>query len=441
MTRLQKVQQGFKGEITVFLSLVFILLLSIVGALIESASIQITKSRKRADTLLALESVFAEYHQGMLETYDLFVKVGTSERAVKERLAYYGADGQDHSVEGLELLSDHQGKPFYEQAIRYVKNWFGDVEDAGIDHDFTVDGALEKEEERNREELEAILKEEQVELPKENNPITSIDTIRNSSILSSVVPDSHTVSNRNLNLEVLASKRELQKGNWDEHKTKDNPAEKALFVTYLTEHFSDMTECQTERTMMYEQEYLLIGNKSDQKNLEEVCDTILDIRTALNYGYLQTDAAKKMEAEIMARTICGLIQLPGVVTMVKQSILYGWAYGESVVDVRALLNGKKVAAVKSKSTWQLSLSDVMGLGLGIHTTVEKDVKGGLDYQTYLTGLLMLEDNKNLCMRSLNLIESNMQIKTDQCVTKLALKSEVKLRYGVQNTYMTVYGYQ
>ena len=38
-----------KGEITVFLSLVFLLLLTLVGALLESASIQLAKNERRAD--------------------------------------------------------------------------------------------------------------------------------------------------------------------------------------------------------------------------------------------------------------------------------------------------------------------------------------------------------------------------------------------------------
>ena len=48
-----------KGEITAFLSLIFLLILSLLGAIIESASIQVLKNHKRADTSLAVESVWA----------------------------------------------------------------------------------------------------------------------------------------------------------------------------------------------------------------------------------------------------------------------------------------------------------------------------------------------------------------------------------------------
>ena len=55
------------GELTVFLSFIFFLLLVLVGAVIESASIQIRKNEKRADASMAVESVFAEYQRDLLE--------------------------------------------------------------------------------------------------------------------------------------------------------------------------------------------------------------------------------------------------------------------------------------------------------------------------------------------------------------------------------------
>ena len=56
-----------RGELTVFLSFVFLLLLALVGAVLESASIQMLKNEKRADASMATESVFAEYQRDLLE--------------------------------------------------------------------------------------------------------------------------------------------------------------------------------------------------------------------------------------------------------------------------------------------------------------------------------------------------------------------------------------
>ena len=61
-----------KGEVTVYLSLVFILLVSFAGALLESASVQNAKNYRRADVDRAVECLFAEYQRELLEEYDIF---------------------------------------------------------------------------------------------------------------------------------------------------------------------------------------------------------------------------------------------------------------------------------------------------------------------------------------------------------------------------------
>ena len=61
-----------KGEITVFFSLVFLVFLTLVGALMESASIRLVRNHARADLDLAMESVFAEYHKELLSVYHIF---------------------------------------------------------------------------------------------------------------------------------------------------------------------------------------------------------------------------------------------------------------------------------------------------------------------------------------------------------------------------------
>jgi hypothetical protein len=84
-----------KGEITVFLSLVFLLLLTLVGALLESASIQLAKNERRADAGRAVESAFAEYQKDLLERYGIFAIEGSyesgtmSEENILNRLSFY----------------------------------------------------------------------------------------------------------------------------------------------------------------------------------------------------------------------------------------------------------------------------------------------------------------------------------------------------------------
>ena len=72
-------QKKCKGDVTAFLSLIFILLITFVGGIMESASIQLAKNYRRTDTDRAMECVFAEYQKELLEEYDVFALDGSYE--------------------------------------------------------------------------------------------------------------------------------------------------------------------------------------------------------------------------------------------------------------------------------------------------------------------------------------------------------------------------
>ena len=62
-----------------YLSLVFILLISFAGAMLESASLQNVKNYRRADMTRAVESIFAEYQKELWEVYGIFALEGSYE--------------------------------------------------------------------------------------------------------------------------------------------------------------------------------------------------------------------------------------------------------------------------------------------------------------------------------------------------------------------------
>lgn len=441
LIRLQDKELVFKGEITAFLALIFIMMLSVVGALVESASIQIAKNRKRADTILAVESMFAEYNCEMLNQYELFVRFGSSEDVLCNRLDYYGAGNMTHTIVRLELLTDNGGDPFYQQAVRYMKDWLGMQNiSPDVEYDFALDSYLDEEEKAVSQELENLLEQEGAGLPEENNPLETVQNLKNSGLLTILVSNPEELSNQSIKVETLPSARNLQKGNFGEPSS-GGASDKLFFVAYLTEHFGNMVENDTSDSLLYELEYLLGGKGSDQENLEVVCKKILAIRMIANYGYLLTDDTKRGEAEALATVLCSLLTVPEATEVVKHALLLAWAYGESLVDVRALLKEKKVPAVKSAETWQLTLSNLIKLGTSDEVIDKVDSSEGLTYQDYLKGLLLFENKETLSMRALDLIESNLHIKADQCMTKVEIKSRVELRRGIQDTFSTVFGYQ
>ena len=440
MKKSQKREPEFKGAITAFLAMIFVLMLSLVGALLESVSIQMTKNRNRADTTLALESTFAEYDRQMLEEYDLFVRKECGESVLQKRLEYYGADSMSHTLIRRELLTDQGGAAFREQAIRYVKNIYG-LQELSLDteYDFYSETYLE-EEELVYMDLEELLAQEENTLPEENNPLVSVQRLKNTELLTLLVDNPEELSNRSIELSKLPSKRDIKKGNWDKQ-VLEEATDKVFLVAYLTEHFTKLGDEKQSKGLVYEQEYLLGGCSSDRENLEKACKWILSIRMVANYAYLLTDSTKKAEAQALSMTLCSLLTVPGITEVVKHAILLGWAYGESIVDVRTLLKGKKVASVKSADTWQLQLANLVKLGTDKETVNEINVPGGLDYQSYLTGLLAMQQKEVLSMRSLDLIESNLQIKTDECMTKIEIKSKATLRRVVKDSFAMSFQYQ
>lgn len=440
MKRLQKKEPEFKGEITAFLAMLFVLMLSLVGALLESVSIQKTKNYNRADTALALESTFAEYDRQMLEEYDLFVRSVDSDNTLTSRLYYYGADNMTHTITKREVLSDNGGNAFLEQAVHYAKNWLG-IEDIPDEtrYEFYSDTYL-KEEELVYMDLEELLNKEESSLPEEGNPLLSVQNLKNKNLITLVSSNPEELSNRSIKIEQLPSHRELKKGNWGKQGTWDK-TDKVFLTAYVTEHFGSLHDSKESRALCYEEEYLLGGYETDRENLEKVCEQILSIRMFANYGYLLTDSVKQAEVEAMALGLCSLIQAPGIAEVVKHALLLAWAYGESIVDVRVLLKGNQVATVKSAETWQLGLANLVKLGTSEEVVNEHDVVGGLTYQSYLRGLLLMENKEDVCMRSLDLIESNLHIRTDECVTKIEVDSKVTLRRGVKDSFSTMFQYQ
>ncbi len=441
MRKSQRQAQGFKGEITAFMALVFLLMLSLVAALLESASIHIEKNCKRADTRLALESVFAEYNQELLEQYDLFAHLGSDEQTLKERLHYYGADGAEHSLEQMQLLTDENGSPFYEQAVREAKSWLGlESFSFGNQYEFQSGDDLKQEEEKILGKIEGALKKVGATLGSENNPLQILENLKRGDLITLLIANPGEVSQKSINKEQLPSGRTLAKGNYKEAQ-KDGIVDKAFFVYYLTEHFRNRTNGDEQRALLYEVEYLLGGKKSDSENLAQVCEKILQIRMLANYAYLLTDSSKTAEAKSVATGLTTLIALPELEPVVEQGILLAWAYGESIVDVRGLLKGNPIPLIKTADSWQLQLSNLAKLGTQNEIAGEKTFESGLEYKDYLIGLLLLENKDALCMRGLDLIEGNLHIETDRCMTKVEIKSHANLRRGIKETFTTNYGYQ
>lgn len=443
-----------KGELTAFLSLIFILLVSFIPAMIESAYIQTAKNQSRLDVDRAIFSIFGEYQKELLEEYELFgfdASYGSGEFSqdlIRNRLAYYGCMGIQQEITDIQFLTDDHGQAFREGVISYMESKSG----IGAFRELTgwtqewIEQSVSGEEISGS--LDAMLEENGSLLPEEAGDLT--ESVSGGNFLSFVLPRGFALSGKTITQSEQVSVRTNNTG-WGTFPMLQglgNLEEKMLFQQYAIDKFSSAVELKSEnRNLDYEVEYLICGNASDAENLKEIVSKLLLFRLAMNYMYLQTDAGKQQEAALMATAISVALLNPEAEPVICQLLLVLWAFGESILDLRSLLDGRKVAFYKSDASWQLSIASLFSLGSSEDGMEGADQEEGIGYTQYLQILLCLKSTDQLTMRALDRIEQNLIIeknlahfRIDTCVAKIKISNTAEIGAGYQYDFPVYYGY-
>ncbi len=463
-----------KGEVVVFASLLFILMITFVVGVMDATSLEMSKSQRRADMNRAMECIFAEYQEELMKHYDVFALDGGygsssyNVRNLTKRLEYYGIPGTKNSVKRIQLLTDNNCRPFVQQAAAFMKVKYGMNELADLFPD-SESGWSRKEEESEQimgkendltDSMNQMLEEEEGSLSDVDNPMTHVSGLKSRPLLELVLPKDRTVSEKTLAGTGALTKRNLNrgKGDFSDEDSSLGAGDKLLFKQYLIEHYGNfvdpshgndhLEEASPKAALDYELEYLIVGKDSDRENLNKVTKKLLALRFVPNYTYLQSDGEKRAEAEAMAATLSTIVLSPELTELIAQGILLAWAYGESVMDIRSLLEGHSVPMVKTAASWQLSLSSLLKLGTDSDRGEGKHTPDGMDYGEYLRVLLLLEPADRLGKRALTIAELNMQkeygcpgFRADNCVEKLECASTSSFRRGVRYKYQIYFGYR
>lgn len=441
------------GEVTAFLSLIFVLLISFILALTESASIQTTKNQKRLDVERAMFSLFGEYEKTLLESYEVFAIDASyqsgryDENQLLVRLACYGSAGIEQDISGIQLLTDNQGQAYREQVLAFME------ERSGISLVQNLTGMAETWEQQEMEGgevsggLDAKLEENGVYLPEESE---SLLQAKATGRLALILPKGFQLSNKTIQKSQQVSERPLHtgRGTFPARTGMEGIEERMLFEQYIIDYFSSVTGKKSEnRNLDYELEYILCGKSSDEENLKAVTDRLLAFRFAMNYAYLMSSSEKQGEAAALALTITTLLLMPELEEGMKQLLLILWGYGESVLDIRSLLDGKRAAMMKNDENWQLQLSSLFRLGTAGDGQESRDEEGGLTYIQYLQILLFIASDGQLTMRTLDRVEQNLiqeqglsGFRADSCVTKLKIQNAAEVWNGVTYEFPAEFGY-
>ena len=449
-----------RGSMTAFLSLIFLLLLSFIGGILEAASLEVSKNYKRANMDIAIHSVFGEFQSDLLEEYNIFALEGTYENGnfsyenIYERLFYYGGGDADQEMEGIQFLTDKNGAAFLEQVNAYMESKveLDDIQGLSTQADTwkrnqETESVYEQENASMQQELENTLAEYEEMLPEEDNPMLGVSNIKAIGLLPFLISDQGDISDFQVELGELPSKRELRVGEGTFPQKESSIYTDFRLHQYLLEHFQCFTD-DKEEGWQYELEYLIAGKASDRENLESVAGKLVAMRFVPNYAHLLSDATKQLEAEILATSLCTILTVSAISQMVKQVILFTWAYAESLMDVKSLLANKKVQTVKTAENWQLSIGNLLKIGTSDFQNEGADMEGGQDYKDYLRILLYLSGTDKLAMGALDLIEQNLRVakgltffRVDACISKMKIRSQYALRRGITYEFSTEFYYQ
>ena len=382
--RLYRVNRGsvVKAEITVFLSLILASLTGLICVLIESARLQLVRMNAEGVMDAGLNSCFGEYDQELYKRYDLLF-IDSSYRGecsagvdnVARHLSQYMAVNTDYSDAGVTgewyretvgdsaaesyvLASDDDGGVLKQQAVGYIRN-YGRIRylngisanSGGVKSIRTVD----------------FMSEWDAKLRAVNSyglPLTNPGAIVRGMVMSE--DDFLRGGNlKSLRIGDLPSKRSLNRGNaLDRIKYKDGSDD--IFIEYIMQKAGCYTEYKEEQQLTAEIEYIIYGMDSDTENMRCVVKRLLELRESDNLRCIKSDAGKMNAAWNKAWEVVSINMPlewaapdPYLVGLVRDTIVYAWAYAESAVDVGRLLNKGRSPVIKSPSGVKLVLNDIM----------------------------------------------------------------------------------
>lgn len=455
-----------KGSITVFLALILSLLLSLVGASIQSVQAAAARTQILNSLDIGLYSLFGQYDTDLLNKYDLFFLDGSNGSgeldlgSVYDNMESYMKPALKQNSQklkikqggfsGYRIATDQNGEVFYHQVVTMMKQTLGSqgvskvlekltgkvnkvkqdensgkhAEDKNTleNYDSEMAGAASKseaakaEQERQKEENPGMgdlsSGEEGLsdgeEKPAVVNPIPILKRIRQMSLLDLIVPQKKGISDGEISKSSLLSERKMEEGMTmpGGPKADGSVTSKALFQQYLADRMGNYMNS-GDGNLRYQMEYILAGKDSDRKNLEAVAGRLLLIREGVNGACLMGDSVRRGQVQALALAIASGFLVPPASALIEAAILLCWSFAESVLDLREMFHGGKVPLVKTPSQWQLSLENLPYLLEGLDSQ-RRDCEDGMSYEDYIQVLMLTQSKAQKLYRGMDMVEDDLR---------------------------------
>lgn len=465
------------GSVTLYLSLTFTLILSLIIYTIESCHLDALTAHAEGVSYTSLDSLFGNYCLPLFEKYGLFclneqglnlteeleryagTNCATPKTLFSDNKSFLGMHGADADITKVTYLTDNDGEIFVEQICDYVKYMeLSSLADSLISCASTDYPDVYKNDENGTpvvsvNSIDTSSFGKYIPDSSDNDGETSIDLsdidaktfedsitkrvghIIKNGLLSFIVKDPETVSSLSIDKTVLPSvtcelSDEGINASYGYYKdTGDATYRKACFCEYISNTFNCYTDSDTDSALRYQMEYVVYGSPDDDVNLINCALQLITLRTGLNLIHLFTDK-DKFNAAMKIAELAQAIPIPGSVYIAQMAILTVWATAEAVIDVRDLLSGKSVVLFKSGDEWNLSLEGLKNFSKNTPSTNSGDK--GLSYRRYLEMLLAVQNNISVYYRTMDLIQMDIckeyseDFRLSRCVSGI----EASITYGI-----------
>jgi len=437
-----------KGEISIYLSLVFTLIISLLLTVISAARGAALQVVYECAVESALLSVFGEYNKELLDRYDVFfidlsyLSNSPDPQNLEIRLNEYFDDNfhpengtswlsysdfldvtdTNVSLTEYELATDRYGEPFKKQVVEYMSNLVGinQIEDmtnlVSVWDSYSLD--TEKFPELHEKAVESFVStdEDSWEQTVIKNKISAYLMYDEHAIILMGM-DYFKLSEEAVSVTESLLRRDKEHGVGDMREFDFNPTENILFVEYIMSKMGNYLDQKEETKLKYEAEYIVFGHGADVTNMECMVQNLFNVRALEDFISLNLATDKVDTVRPIGEMLEPVTLIPEPV--ITETILLVWAMAEAVTDVRELIKGERVPLIKTSEQINVSLEGIIGF-LGEEVEIDDEVpevsvsENGipditLGYSDYLRVFLYILPSIFKVYRTMDMIEHDLRI--------------------------------
>ena len=458
-----------QGSMTAFLAMLFLVFLLLISICVEGIYLYVGRGKAAGACMSGLSHTRGNYQRELGEMYHVYAldpryreKMAKDFQATIKESLTESRDSFKFQAGGAEVsnfihMTDQQGEVLkyqirqlmkYESAVDMLAFWKSKLNEtkklgenvSGVQNQMEK-SEMEAEQQKKEGNKESESKENESETGRKDPRKGLMSLLREGSV--SLIMGSRKVSDQNISIVYgKADTSKVKSWNFMSRKETDRQMEKVKKISsgtglatefpsilYSLKYFHCLTNQEKKEGIQYEIEYLISGKSSEKECLGSVFWKMIGLRFLTNVSYVYRDPAKQKEAAALAASILGITGIVPLVSLAKNLLLAALAYGESVVDVRNLAEGKEVPFLKDAATWQMSFS-----GLATLTCKTKPVQQGMSYEDYLMLLLIMQkDKKQRYFRMMDLMEQNIRrqvpdFRLNQCAVSYRISVNLRLNH-------------